>query len=186
MGIGADGLKTGHTEEAGYGLVGSAVQGDRRVTFVITGLQTAAARAQESERLLNWAFRQFTEVTAVEAGEVVAEAEVFMGASPAVPLAPEADVVMLLPTAEDAEIAAHMVYDGPLLAPVAEGDRVGELVVSAGDLAPQRVPLRAAAAVERGGTGIRIATAARLVFDRLMAARTGGDATGAEVGAEGS
>ncbi len=61
LGIGADGLKTGHTEEAGYGLVGSAKQGDRRVVFVLSGLESAAARAQESESIVNWAFRQFSQ-----------------------------------------------------------------------------------------------------------------------------
>ena len=61
LGIGADGLKTGHTSEAGYGLVGSAKQGDRRVIFVITGLASEQARAEEAERIVGWAFRQFSE-----------------------------------------------------------------------------------------------------------------------------
>jgi D-alanyl-D-alanine carboxypeptidase (penicillin-binding protein 5/6) len=79
MGIGADGLKTGHTSEAGYGLVGSAKQGDRRVIFAITGLTSDKARAEEAERIIAWAFRQFAEKTVAKAGTRVAEAEVFLG-----------------------------------------------------------------------------------------------------------
>ena len=85
LGIGADGLKTGHTEEAGYGLVGSAKQGDRRVVFVLSGLESAAARAQESESIVNWAFRQFSQRSMGKAGTMIAEAPVALGAQ--VPLA---------------------------------------------------------------------------------------------------
>ncbi|MDG4869915.1 D-alanyl-D-alanine carboxypeptidase, partial [Guyparkeria sp. 1SP6A2] len=74
-----DGLKTGHTQEAGYGLVGSAVQGDRRVVFVVNGLATDKARAEESERIVNWAFRQFTMRTVIPKGETVATAPVWLG-----------------------------------------------------------------------------------------------------------
>jgi D-alanyl-D-alanine carboxypeptidase (penicillin-binding protein 5/6) len=78
---GADGLKTGHTEEAGYGFVGSAVQDDRRVIFVVTGLSSMAARRTESERILTWAFRQFDLRDVAEAGTRIGEAEVWMGSS---------------------------------------------------------------------------------------------------------
>ena len=79
LGIGADGLKTGHTQEAGYGLVGSAVQNGRRVVFVITGLSGETARAEEAERIVNWSFRQFTMKKLVPAGETVVEAPVWLG-----------------------------------------------------------------------------------------------------------
>ncbi|TAG14149.1 MAG: D-alanyl-D-alanine carboxypeptidase, partial [Rhodobacterales bacterium] len=79
LGVGADGLKTGHTQEAGYGLVGSAKQGDRRVIFAITGLPSEQARAEESERIVAWAFRQFSEKTVAKTGVRVAEAEVHLG-----------------------------------------------------------------------------------------------------------
>ncbi|NBQ51757.1 MAG: D-alanyl-D-alanine carboxypeptidase, partial [Marivivens sp.] len=68
LGLGADGMKTGHTQEAGYGLVGSAKQGDRRVVFVVTGLDSAAARAEEGQRILNWSFRQFAQKNVIETG----------------------------------------------------------------------------------------------------------------------
>jgi serine-type D-Ala-D-Ala carboxypeptidase (penicillin-binding protein 5/6) len=97
LGVGADGLKTGHTQEAGYGLVGSAKQGDRRVIFVITGLATEQARAEEAERIVSWAFRQFSEKTVAKAGARVAEAEVHMGAADSVGLVPAEDVRLLVP-----------------------------------------------------------------------------------------
>ena len=103
LGIGADGLKTGHTQEAGYGLVGSAKQGDRRVIFTITGLDTAQGRAQESESIVNWAFRQFAERTVTTAGTVVAEAEVWMGAQETVGLVAKEDVSLLLPNTPHTE-----------------------------------------------------------------------------------
>ena len=86
LGIGADGLKTGHTQEAGYGLVGSAVQGDRRVIFVITGLDTEKARAEESERIAAWAFRDFTMKEVVPQGETVASVPVWLGSKSQVAL----------------------------------------------------------------------------------------------------
>ncbi|MEP5761140.1 MAG: D-alanyl-D-alanine carboxypeptidase family protein, partial [Litoreibacter sp.] len=97
LGIGADGLKTGHTQEAGYGLVGSARQGDRRVIFVMTGLDSEAARADEAERLTNWAFRQFAERQLTEQGVRLAEADVWMGAARKVGLTTENDVHVLIP-----------------------------------------------------------------------------------------
>lgn len=89
LGIGADGLKTGHTEEAGFGLVGSAKQGERRVVFVISGLETAKARAKEAETIVNWAFRQFVMRDVAKQGEVVANADVWMGDAPSVGLTPQ-------------------------------------------------------------------------------------------------
>ena len=97
LNIGADGLKTGHTTEAGYGLVGSAVQGNRRVIFVITGLESDKARAEEAEQIVNWAFRQFVQKTVARAGQRVAEAAVWMGSEATVGLVPATDVSLLVP-----------------------------------------------------------------------------------------
>ncbi len=168
MGIGADGLKTGHTQEAGYGLVGSAVQGDRRVTFVITGLQTPPERARESERILNWAFRQFAEREVVTAGTVVADAEVFMGASATVGLAPAEDVTMLIPAVQGDEIEAEVVYEGPIQAPIEAGTELAELVIRMEGFDERRIPLVAATTVERGGIGTRLTTAARLILRDVL------------------
>ena len=125
LGIGADGLKTGHTEQAGFGLTGSAKQGDRRVVFVISGLATAADRARESESIVNWAFRQFAQKSVLTAGQEVARAEVWMGEAPSVGLTVAEDVSTLLPVLDGGELKGEVVYTGPVRAPVAKGDVVG-------------------------------------------------------------
>jgi D-alanyl-D-alanine carboxypeptidase (penicillin-binding protein 5/6) len=160
LGIGADGLKTGHTQEAGFGLVGSAMQGDRRVSFVITGLPSAEARATESERLVTWAFRQFVMRDLVEQGVELARAPVFMGAEESVGLAPAEGLEMLVPALLDPEISASATYTSPLPAPVTEGDVVGELHIVQGVLGVEaRVPLVAMADVPRGGPMVRLRAA---------------------------
>lgn len=160
LGLGADGLKTGHTSEAGYGLVGSAVQGDRRVTFVITGLASAEARAEESERLLTWAFRQFVMEDIVQSGIESARAPVFMGTEDSVGLAPAEGVEMLVPALLDAEIEANVTFTSPLPAPIAQGDVVGELHIVQGVLGFEaRVPVVAMGDVARGGPMVRLRTA---------------------------
>lgn len=159
LGIGADGLKTGHTEEAGYGLVGSAVQGNRRVVFVISGLGSQAARAQESEAIVNWAFRQFTQKSLMKAGETVLRADVHMGAAPTVGLTPANDLEALVPVLSQNGIPAEVVYNGPFAAPIAKGDQLGELIISPEGLPPTKVPLVAAESVDKGGFMVRITTA---------------------------
>ncbi|WP_341864118.1 D-alanyl-D-alanine carboxypeptidase family protein [Gymnodinialimonas sp. 57CJ19] len=160
LGIGADGLKTGHTEEAGYGLVGSAMQGDRRVTFVISGLASSQARADEAERIVTWAFRQFVMRDVVEPGVEIARAPVFLGSEETVGLAPSEGIEMLLPALLDPEIEANLTFTSPLPAPVTAGDVVGELHVTQGVHGFEaRVPVVAMADVERGGPMVRIGAA---------------------------
>lgn len=166
LGIGADGLKTGHTSEAGYGLVGSAVQGERRVVFAITGLASETERAEEAERIVNWAFRQFSMKTLVKAGQNVGTAQVFMGASPTVGLVPATDVRRLLPALVQDTMSAEVVYTGPLMAPIEKGAKVAELVVHIPDLPDARIPLVAETAVAAGGFVTRLTTAAKVLFDR--------------------
>jgi D-alanyl-D-alanine carboxypeptidase (penicillin-binding protein 5/6) len=169
MGIGADGLKTGHTQEAGYGLVGSAVQGDRRVTFVISGLATPEARASESERIVNWAFRQFVMEEVATQGTEIARAPVFMGTEDSVGLAPAENVEMLVPALLDPEITAEITYVSPLPAPVNAGDVLGELVIHQGVRDVTRtVPLVATGNVERGGLVVRLRTATTLLLDQAL------------------
>ncbi|MGR3485257.1 MAG: D-alanyl-D-alanine carboxypeptidase family protein [Paracoccaceae bacterium] len=168
LGIGADGLKTGHTREAGYGLVGSARQGDRRVIFVITGLQSERARAEESERIVNWAFRQFVEREVGEAGLVVATAPVWAGAAAEVGLALPEDLTMLVPVLDADALPAEVVFDGPIQAPIAAGDPLGELVIRMDELPEQRHPLVAATDVARGGFTSRLGTAATVLMDRFL------------------
>lgn len=168
LGIGADGLKTGHTQEAGYGLVGSAKQGDRRVIFTITGLDTAQGRAQESESIVNWAFRQFAERTVAKAGTVVAEAEVWMGGQDSVGLVAKEDVTLLLPNTPGADIPAEVVYTGPIEAPIAEGRQLAELIISPEGLPEHRIPLFAATAVPASGFVDRILNVSQVLLGRLQ------------------
>jgi D-alanyl-D-alanine carboxypeptidase (penicillin-binding protein 5/6) len=168
LNIGADGLKTGHTSEAGYGLVGSAVQGNRRVIFVITGLPSEKARAEEAERIVNWAFRQFVQKTVAKAGERVAVAQVWMGDAPTVGLVPAEDISLLVPALVQEGMTAEVNYTGPLQAPIPAGTQVAELIVHVPDLPDARVPLVTEAAVEPAGFLRRITTAASVLLDRTL------------------
>lgn len=165
--IGADGLKTGHTQEAGYGLVGSAVRGDRRVIFAITGLDSERARAEESEAIVNWAFRQFAEQTIVRAGSAVAQAEIFMGAQDSVGLVAEKDVTLLLPVSVVGGTKAEVVYTGPVEAPVTKGQRLAELIIQPEGLPETRVPLFAEQDVSAGGFMTRMMTVSQYLMDRM-------------------
>jgi len=170
LGIGADGLKTGHTREAGYGLVGSAVQGDRRVVFVISGLDSESARRQESESIVNWAFRQFVRKTVARAGAEIVQAPVYLGAADSVPLTLAEDLTLLIPALEQDGLTAEAVFNGPLEAPVAAGQAVGELVVTVPDLGERRLPLVTASGVAKGGFLVRLEAAAQAVAARISAA----------------
>ncbi|HSF63233.1 MAG TPA: D-alanyl-D-alanine carboxypeptidase family protein [Paracoccaceae bacterium] len=163
----ADGLKTGHTSEAGYGLVGSALRGDRRVIFVITGLDSEAARAEESQSIVNWAFRQFVERTLARAGQRVAEAEVWMGASRMVGLVPSEDLTVLVPALVQEGVTAEVIYNGPLAAPIAAGTPVAELVVHIPDLPDRRIALVAEFDVPRAGFRARVTTAAQALMRQV-------------------
>ena len=166
MGIGADGLKTGHTEEAGYGLVGSAKQGDRRVIFVITGLQSREERAEESVKIINWAFRQFAEKDVAEAGTRIATADVWMGDMPTIGLTVAEDFSLLVPVLNQGTIDAEVVYDGPIEAPIAAGQQLGELIINLDDLPEKRIPLIAENDVARGGFATRMRTAALVLWQK--------------------
>ncbi|MEO0668373.1 MAG: D-alanyl-D-alanine carboxypeptidase family protein [Pseudomonadota bacterium] len=164
LGIGADGLKTGHTQEAGYGLTGSAKQGDRRVVFVISGLDTTATRAQEAEAIVNWAFRQFAERTIAKGGARVATAAVWEGAEPEVGLVPAEDISVLLPILSGDSVAAEVVYTGPIQAPIAAGTTLAELVVQPEGLPEQRFELVAEADIAHGGFLAKVSTAAKALI----------------------
>ncbi|SHL88037.1 D-alanyl-D-alanine carboxypeptidase (penicillin-binding protein 5/6) [Roseovarius litoreus] len=167
LGIGADGLKTGHTQEAGYGLVGSAKQGDRRVIFVISGLESRQARAEESEAIVNWSFRQFVEKSVVKAGVEVARADVWMGDATSVGLTPASDISTLMPVLAEDRVEGEVVYQGPVHAPIKAGDQLAELVFAPEGLPETRVPLVAAEDVPRGGFMARMRTVSGLLITRL-------------------
>jgi len=168
LGIGADGLKTGHTSEAGYGLVGSAVQGDRRVIFVVSGLGSTSARAEEAEALVNWSFRQFASKTIAKASVPVAQAEVWRGAQETVGLVPAEDLTVLLPALSGKQISAEVVYTGPIEAPITKGQQLAELVLQPEDLPEIRLPLVAANDVPSGGFVVRVKTAADVLIAQFL------------------
>ncbi|HEU0223417.1 MAG TPA: D-alanyl-D-alanine carboxypeptidase family protein [Paracoccaceae bacterium] len=167
LGIGADGLKTGHTEEAGYGLVASAVKGDRRVVLMIAGLSSTTGREEEAERLVAWAFREFENRVLFKKGTPLAEAAVWLGAAESVPLVPAEDIVATLPVGMRDQVKLSAIYSGPVLAPVAEGQPLGRLVIEAPGLAPVQVPLVAGRAVEEGGYLVRLEATARMLIERV-------------------
>lgn len=168
LGIGADGLKTGHTSEAGYGLVGSAAQGGRRVVFVLSGLDTAKARAEEGEKIVNWAMRQFVEKTLVKADVRVAQAPVWMGAGEAVGLVTPADIVALLPASAQKDVTAKVVFQGPVEAPIAKGTELAKLVITVPGQPPVEHPLLAETDIARGGFFVRLKTAAGVLQSRYL------------------
>ncbi|WP_316014946.1 D-alanyl-D-alanine carboxypeptidase family protein [Roseobacter sp. HKCCA0434] len=171
--IGGDGLKTGHTEEAGYGLVGSAEQDGRRVVFMITGLDSTAARTNESERIAAWAFREFDNATFYEEGQTVAEADIWLGDMASVPLVASRDVMATMPVRGAEDVTARVVYDGPIAAPVAEGDHIADLEIEVPGIGPVTVPLLAGADVAEGGAMTRILASSRIMVGRAFAAITG-------------
>jgi D-alanyl-D-alanine carboxypeptidase (penicillin-binding protein 5/6) len=164
LGIGADGLKTGHTEEAGYGLVGSAVQGDRRIVFVITGLESTAARAQESERIISWAFRQFVERTVAEKGTRLADVPVHMGAARTVGMVVPEDLSLLIPALVQDRLEAEISYEAPVRAPVIAGQQIGTLTIDLPEIGPKELPLTAESDVAEGGFLPRLRTAAEVLI----------------------
>ncbi len=154
--IGADGLKTGHTEASGYGLVASAVQDGRRLVLVVNGLESVNQRSRESARLLAWGFREFEAVKLFKAGETVADADVWLGGETTVPLVPAEPVEVLLPRAGRKDMKVAVRYDGPVPAPIAKGTEIATLSISAPDMETKEVPLLAGADVERLGAVGRI------------------------------
>ena len=169
MGIGADGLKTGHTEEAGFGLAGSAVQNGRRIVFVISGLKDATERAEESQRIVNWAFREFALTTVAPGGARIAEAAVWLGAASRVGLVAEKDVQILLPSLAREGLKGEVVYTGPVEAPITAGQKLADLVIEVPGMDAVTVPLVAEQAVAKGGFSTRLRTAFGRVATRVIA-----------------
>jgi D-alanyl-D-alanine carboxypeptidase (penicillin-binding protein 5/6) len=158
--MGADGLKTGHTDEAGYSLTASLVRSGRRIVMVLEGLPTMKARAEESERLGDWAFREFNDYRLFAAGETVDDAAVWLGGTARVPLTVKRDLIVTLSRKGRKTMQVAVQYDSPLPAPVQKGETVGKIVVSAPDAPPAEIPLVAGADVGRMDTVGRIATLA--------------------------
>jgi len=155
MTIGADGLKTGFTNEAGYGLVGSAVQNGLRLIVVVNGLKTAKDRAEEGKKLLEWGFKNFEYRVLFAEGQIIGAAKVYGGASGSVPLAATSGVRIMVPKAGGEKLAARIVYSGPVPAPVGAGTQVGKLKVWRNDNLVLETPLKTAESVGKGNISQR-------------------------------
>jgi D-alanyl-D-alanine carboxypeptidase (penicillin-binding protein 5/6) len=167
---GADGLKTGFTKDAGYGLVGSALQNGLRLIVVVNGLKNAKDRADEAKKLLEWGFRAFEARILFAEGQTVGDAKVFAGEKGSVPLVATGTVKLMVPKAGGDRLIARIVYSGPVPAPVEEGQLIGTLKVWRNDNLVLQVPLKAAENVKNGNLPQRaIDGASELVINLFRA-----------------
>jgi D-alanyl-D-alanine carboxypeptidase (penicillin-binding protein 5/6) len=162
--IGADGLKTGHTEDAGYGLTASAEQNGRRLILVVNGLPSVQARADEADRLISWGFREFDNYALFKAGDTVDEAPVWLGDEDTVPLVIADDLKVTLPRNDRNGMQVSVVYDSPIPAPVPAGAEIAKLRVTWPGGVPVEVPLQAGAEVEQLGPFGRIAASVKFLL----------------------
>ena len=150
MDIGADGMKTGFTEESGYAIVGSSSRGGRRLFMALSGMATERERAEEGRKMLEWGMRAFEKRDLFKEGEPVGEASVFGGAKSSVPLVAKGVMAIFVPVANRDQLKARIVYQGPLAAPVEAGVEVGKLRVFIGERLMQESPVYAGEAVPVG------------------------------------
>ena len=148
---GADGLKTGHTEEAGYGFTGSAEQEGRRLVMVLAGLDSFSGRIEQSVRFMDWGFRAWQSRPIFAQGARVGEARVQLGDEDRVGLVAPRALAVTYPAGLGQDLSARIVYEGPVKAPIAQGQHIANLVVQAGDMPPQVTPLLAEEAVGEVG-----------------------------------
>jgi D-alanyl-D-alanine carboxypeptidase (penicillin-binding protein 5/6) len=146
-----DGLKTGHTEAGGYGLVASAIRNGRRLILVVNGMATMRERAEEAERLMDWGFANFENVTLFTAGDVIDRVPVWLGTEPTVPLVSGRDLVVTMPRTWRKNASIKVAYQTPVNAPVSKGDALGKLVMAGQGVPPMDVTLLAGADVPRLG-----------------------------------
>ncbi len=148
---GADGLKTGHTQEAGFGFTGSAEQDGRRLVMVVAGLKSTNQRIAESVRFMDWGFKAWKAQSLFKQGTVVETAPVQLGSATSVDLVAPQNMAVTLPRTASSNISVKVAYTGPIKAPIKKGDKIAELIVSTPDTAPQIMPLVAGADVEEAG-----------------------------------
>jgi D-alanyl-D-alanine carboxypeptidase (penicillin-binding protein 5/6) len=170
MGIGADGLKTGETSEAGFNLVGSAVQDNLRLIVVIMGAKSEKERAEEARKMLDWGFHSFESRVLFAEGQTVGEAKVFGGATSYVPLLGPGTVRVMVPKSGSERLLARIIYSGPVPAPVVKGQSIGKLKVWRGENLALEVPLTAAEGVAPGTMTQRAMDAATELMIGLLRA----------------
>ena len=162
--MGADGLKTGHTNDSGYGLTGTVKRGDRRLILVVNGLPTNKSRSREPKRLFEWGFREFQNYTLFKAGDVVADADIWLGREATVPLVIDKDLMITLARKGRPKMKVKAVFEGPIPAPVAMGTEIARLIVTVPGEETVRVPLVAGAEVERLGLLGRLGAALKYIL----------------------
>lgn len=151
MNIGADGLKTGHTEAAGYGLTASAVRSGRRLILVLNGMSSMRERSQESAKLMEWGFREFNNYTLFKKGDKVDDAAVWLGTEASVPLVVDRDLKVTLPRRASRDAKVTVSFNAPIAAPIAAGKELGKVRITIPDGQPIEIPLRAGKSVDRLG-----------------------------------
>ena len=162
--IGADGLKTGHTEAGGYGLTVSAIRKNRRLILVINGLPTKKSRAVESERILDWGFREFNNYALFKAGETVTEAQIWMGGHGSVPLLIERDLIITLSRKVRRGMKVKVAMETPVPAPVKKGDVLATLKVELPGRPTMKIPLVSGADIGQLGVFSRLGAAVKYVL----------------------
>jgi serine-type D-Ala-D-Ala carboxypeptidase (penicillin-binding protein 5/6) len=172
-GIGADGLKTGETSEAGFNLVGSAVQDGLRLIVVVTGTKSDKERGDEARKMLEWGFHGFESKVLFAEGQTIGEAKLFGGASTYVPLIAPGIIRVMMPRNTNERLTARIVYTGPVPAPVAKGQPIGKLKVWRGDNLALEVPLQAAEDVGTGNMPQRAMDGATELMIGFFRARVG-------------
>jgi D-alanyl-D-alanine carboxypeptidase (penicillin-binding protein 5/6) len=161
---GADGLKTGHTEEAGYGFTGSAEQNGRRLVMVLSGLTSFNQRIDQSVTFMNWGFRAWQAKPLVAKGRRVQNAEVQLGDKREVGLVAPKDLTVTVPAGLGSDLKTKVVYQGPVKAPFKKGDHIADLVVTGPDMVPQKLPLVADSDVGEAGFFGRMMAGLRWLF----------------------
>ena len=154
--VGADGIKTGHTEEAGYGLTASTMRDGRRIVGVFNGWQSMRIRAEESERMMEWAFREWGTYALFKKGETIDKADVWLGTKPTVQLLAPQDVDLTIPRRLRPQLKVVASFDSPIAAPIAPGQEIGRLVITAPGLDTMEIPLVSDTGVDRLGLAGRM------------------------------
>lgn len=157
--VGADGLKTGHTEDAGYGLSASAKREDRRLILVVNGLPSEKSRRIESQRLFDWGFRDFDNYKLFAPGEQITSATIWLGDKASIPMVSQRGVTLTIERALRKSLKVLVRHQEPLPAPITKGDKVGEVAVTLAEREPIVIPLLAGESVERLGVGGRLSAA---------------------------
>jgi len=168
-GIGADGMKTGHTQESGYGLTGTAIRKNRRLILVVNGLESKKQRAKESERLIDWGFREFNNYQLFKADEQVSKVDVWLGDKPTINMQIDQDILLTMARKDRKEMKVRVKLQGPVPAPIKKGQQVGELIIDVPGRDSLSFPLKATEDVQKLGLVGRLGAA----FKYIMWGRSG-------------